>query len=163
MTGEGRRQFSLSLFDDKGQIFDRHAVAHDVTPKGLRIESQAELEKGQFVRFALSLDDAGGELKGRARVAWREKTALSCWAGVEFVGMSWRGKRRIRRAVTPARGGVDWSALADKLAVALLLLSATAIGWRMLASPEWRSVLPGLIPAAIAALAMGWALKQLLS
>lgn len=152
-------EFPLSLLDDKGELLDRHAVAHDVSEKGFKIESMAELKTGQFVRFGLSLD-VEGEIKGRARIVWSERTDLSYWAGGQFLGMSWRDRRRVRRMTNPSE--VDWNLLADKLIVALSLLLATIVGWRLLSSPLWRQVLGGLLPEALAALAMGWALRELL-
>ncbi|HEX4047946.1 MAG TPA: PilZ domain-containing protein [Elusimicrobiota bacterium] len=166
MSGEERRrsarilsEFPLSLLDDKGELLDRHAVAHDVSDKGFKIESRAELKIGQSVRFSLSLD-ADGDIKGRARVVWCERTDLSYWAGAQFLKMSWADRRRVRRVTSPS--DVDWNVLADKAIVALSVLLATLVGWRLLSSRMWRGVLGGLAPTAVAALALGWALIQLL-
>jgi hypothetical protein len=166
VSGEERRrsarilsEFPLSLLDDKGELLDRHAVAHDVSDKGFKIESRAELKIGQSVRFSLSLD-ADGDIKGRARVVWCERTDLSYWAGAQFLKMSWADRRRVRRVTSPS--DVDWNVLADKAIVALSVLLATLVGWRLLSSRMWRGVLGGLAPTAVAALALGWALIQLL-
>ena len=40
-------EFPLTLLDDKGEGLDPHAVAHDVSDKGFKIESRAELKPGQ--------------------------------------------------------------------------------------------------------------------
>jgi hypothetical protein len=152
-------EFPLSLLDDKGEILDRHAVAHDVSDKGFKIETMAELKTGQFVRFGLSLD-ADGDIKGRARIVWCERTDLSYWAGGQFLSMSWRDRRRVRRITSPS--DVDWNLLADKAIWALSILLVTIVGWKLLQSPLWREVLGGLAPTALAALAMGWALRELL-
>lgn len=152
-------EFPLTLLDDKGEVLDQHAVAHDVSDKGFKIESRAELKKGQFVRFALSLD-ADGDIKGRGRIVWSERTDLSYWAGAQFMKISWSDRRRVRRITDPS--SMDWNALADKTILALSLLLATIVGWRLLSSNLWREIIGGLIPTALAAFAMGWALKELL-
>ena len=152
-------EFPLTLHDEKGEILDQHAVAHDVSDKGFKIESRTELNTGQSVRFALSLD-AEGDIKGRARIVWSKRTDLSYWAGGQFVKMSWRDRRRVRRVTSPS--DVDWNALADKLILMLSVLLATIVGFRLMSSSLWRGVLGGMIPALFAALAMGWALNVLL-
>ena len=165
MSGKDRRavrilsEFPLTLLGDDGETLDSHATAHDVSDKGFKIESRAELKPGQFVRFALSLD-VDGSIKGRARIVWSERTDLSYWAGGEFLKMSARDRRRVRRITSPS--DVDWNALADKAIFALSLLLATAIAWSLLSSALWRGIIGGLIPTALAALAMGWALRVLL-
>jgi hypothetical protein len=152
-------EFPLTLLDDKGEVLDPHAVAHDVSDKGMKIECRADLGKGQFVRFSLSLD-ADGDVKGRARIVWCERTDLSYWAGAQFLKMSWSDRRRVRRVTSPSQ--VDWNALADKAILALSILLVTTIGWRLLSSALWRGIIGDLIPTAIAAFAMGWALRTLL-
>jgi hypothetical protein len=166
MSRENRRQsarilseFPLVLLDEKGAELDRHAVAHDISDKGFKIESRAELKPGQLIGFALSLD-ADGDVKGRARIVWGEGTELSSWAGAQFLKMSWRDRRRVRKITSPS--DYDWSELADKAIVAMSVALVTLIGWRMLSSALWREVLGRLVPAAAAALALGWALLVLL-
>jgi hypothetical protein len=152
-------EFPLTVLDDKGELLDKHAVAHDVSDKGFKIESRTELKPGQFVRFTLALD-ADGDVKGRARIVWSERTDLSYWAGGQFLDLSWRDRRRVRRITSPA--DIDWNAVADKLIVALGFLLVTIIGWRLLSSNLWRGVLGDLIPTAFAACALGWAVITLL-
>ena len=152
-------EFPLTLLNDAGEVIDQHAVAHDVSDKGFKIETRAELKLGQFVRFVLSLDSAG-DITGRARIAWSERTDLACWAGGQFLKMSWRDRRRVRGVVNPSR--VDWNELADKAILALSLLLVTLIGRSLLMSSLWRGILGDLLPTALAAFAMGWALRELL-
>jgi hypothetical protein len=152
-------EFPVVLLDDKGVVLDPHAVAHDVSDKGFKIETRAVLKSGQPVRFSLSLD-AEGDVKGRARIVWCEPTDLSFWGGVQFQRMSWSDKRRVRRITSPS--GMDWNALADKAILALSILLVTLVGWRLLSSSMWRGILGGLVPTGIAALALGWALVVLL-
>ena len=152
-------EFSLTLLNDAGETLDQRAVAHDVSDKGFKIESRANLKSGQVVRFALSLD-AEGEIRGRARIVWDERSGVHFWAGAQFLKMSWRDRRRIRRITNPS--GMDWNALADKAILALSILLATVIGWSLLSSALWRGVIGGMIPTALAAFAMGWALRELL-
>lgn len=152
-------EFPLVLSDDKGEVLDPHAIAHDVSDKGFKIECRADLKKGQTLRFALSLD-AEGAIKGLARIVWCERADLSYWAGAQLLKVSWAERRRLRRITSPS--DVDWNALADKTILALSLLLATVVGFRVLSSPLWRGVIGNLVPTAVAAFAMGWALKELL-
>ncbi|MFI5348391.1 MAG: PilZ domain-containing protein [Elusimicrobiota bacterium] len=164
--GEDRRrstrvltEFSVTLRDDAGSMLDQHAVAHDVSEKGCKIEARAELKPGQFVRFALALDE-NGDIRGRARIVWCERSDLSYWAGVEFLKLSWRERRRVRSLTNPSN--MDWDLLADKALFALAILATTAIGYRMLTNTAWRGVLADIVPSVLAAFALGWALIVLL-
>ncbi len=152
--------FSLMLFDEKGGELDSRALAHDVSDKGFKAETQVELRKGQTVRFRLGLL-GGVVVNGRAKVVWAHKEELAWWGGAEFVGLSWSDKRRIRRLTDPS--SVDWGVIADKAIVALSLLLVTSVSWIVLSSPMLRSVLEDVFPKAVAAVVMGVALRVLLS
>lgn len=152
-------EFPLTLSDDQGELLDPHAIAHDVSDKGFRIETHAELKKGQTLRFSLSLD-AEGAIKGRARVVWCERADITIWAGAQFLKVNWGDRRRLRRITSPS--DYNWDALADRTILSLSLLLAVLVGWRLLSSPLWRGVIGDLVPTAVAAFAMGWALKELL-
>lgn len=152
--------FSLVLSDLKGTDLDDRAMAHDVSDKGFKAETQAELKKGETYRFRLVLPE-GREVAGRARVAWAHKEDMAWWAGAEFVGLSWSEKRRIRRVTSPS--DVDWDVIAGKLVVALSLLLVTSVAWIVMNSPVWRSVLSDIAPKILAAVVMGAALKILFS
>ena len=151
-------EFRLSLLDEGGAALDAGALARDVSEAGFKIESRADLAPGQLVEFVLSLD--GGAVRGRARIAWSERTDASCWAGATLVKMSWRDRRRVRRATRPST--VDWDGIADKAIVALSVLLATLVGWSVFSSALWRGIVLRLLPTAFAALVMGWALRELL-
>jgi hypothetical protein len=151
--------FSLMLQDDVGVILDDRAFAHDVSGKGFKAETQAELKKDQMLRFSLAI--RGEELQGRGRVVWVTKTDMSFWVGVQFSGMSWADQRKIRRVTSP--GDVEWGQLADKAIVALLLLLGATVSWVVTTNPIWRQVVPSLLPKAAAAVVMGLALRVMLS
>ncbi len=127
--------FPLILLDDDGAPLDARATAHDLSERGFKIESCAELKPGAFFRFSLSLD-AGEQIEGRARVVWSEKTELSFWAGGEFLGMAAGDRRRVRRATSPS--GVDWDALADKAILVLSVLLALVVGRILLSATSLR-------------------------
>jgi len=152
-------EFPLTLSDEQGQVLDPHAIAHDVSDKGFKIETHAELSKGQLLRFALALD-AEGDIKGRARIVWAERADISYWAGAQFLKVSWADRRRLGRITRPS--DYDWDALADRTIFSLSLLLAVIVGYRALSSTLWRGIIGDLIPTAVAAFAMGWALKELL-
>jgi hypothetical protein len=152
--------FSLRLFDEKGGDLDSRALAHDVSDKGFKAETQAELKKGQTIRFRLGLLD-GHEVTGRALIVWAHHEELAWWAGAQFVGLSWSEKRRIRKVTSPS--DVDWGVIADKAIVALSLLLVTSVAWIVLTSPTMRVVMEDIFPKAVAAVVMGLALRALLS
>lgn len=150
--------FSLILIDEKGSSLDDRAIAHDVSEKGFKAETQAELKQGQIVRYRLAL--SGQDLSGRARIVWCHRTDLSFWAGAQFLGLSWAHRRLIRRITSPS--DVDWGVIGDKAITALSILVGTTLAWAALSNPVWRAVLPSLFPKAVAAVVMGFALRELL-
>ncbi len=152
-------EYPLVLLDASGKVLDDRALAHDLSDHGFKSESQAKLERGQAVRFRLSLD-AAGEISARGRVAWTQNLAMAEWAGVEFSGLSWGERRILRRVTRPA--AADWSVVAGKAAAALFWIIGTALAARVLSSPRWRGFALSLLPAVVAALAMGAALLVLL-
>lgn len=152
--------FSLILLDEKGGELDGRALAHDVSDRGFKAETQAELAKGQTVRFRLTVHE-GREIRGRAKIVWSHREELAWWAGAQFVGLSWGDRRLLRRVTSPS--DVDWNGIADRAIVALSLLLAVMVAWSALSSPVWRGVLEDIFPKAVAAVVMGFALKALLS
>ncbi|MDE2491612.1 MAG: PilZ domain-containing protein [Elusimicrobia bacterium] len=152
-------EFPLVLSDETGRLLDDNALAHDLSDKGFRVETQTDLSRGQVLRFRLSLDEHG-VAEGRAVVVWSENSELSKWAGVKFQKLSWGDRRRVRRVLRPP--SVDWNLIADKALLALVLVAATAAIWKGMTDPVWRRVLPGLVPKAFAAVAAGWALREML-
>lgn len=166
MGGDGLRQplpilseFPVALLDDRGAALDMHAIAHQLSEEGFQAEAVSELREGQVVRYRLSLDTDGG-ISGFARVVWCERTDISYRAALRFLKLTMREKRRVRRVMNPS--ALDWSVIADKAIVALSLLIVTVLLWSALRRPLWRGIIAHLIPRALAALAMGWALLALL-
>lgn len=151
--------YPLALFGPDGATLDDRALAHDVSEKGFKAETQASLEPGGRVSFALALE-AGEPLRGTARVAWVQTTQFSTWAGAEFLGLTRAERRRVRRALHP--GSFDWDAVLGEAALALALILGTLAAGAALRSPFWREILGALFPKAVAAAALGWALLALL-
>lgn len=151
-------QFSVVLSDEAGATLDDRAVAHDVSDKGFKAETQADLKVGQDARFRLEL--AGEELRGLGRVVWVQRTDMAVWAGVQFRGLSWADRRRVRRVTSPS--DIEWGAIADKAITALLILLFTVIGWSVAENRVWREILPGLLPNALVAVVAGLALREVL-
>lgn len=150
--------FSLVLTGADGSSLDDRALAHDVSDKGFKAETQAPLAQDQIVRFKLAL--GGEDLVGRARIVWIQKTDMAVWAGAQFVDLSWADRRRIRKITSPS--DVDWGAIGDRAITALSLVLGTVLAWTALTNPVWRDVLPGLFPKALAAIVAGLALIELL-
>jgi hypothetical protein len=151
--------FSLVILSDIGEILDDNALAHDLSTSGFKMETLARLKTGQVVRYRLRLD-AGGDLRGQARVAWVEESDLSQWAGASFLRLSWADRRRVVKVTRPNQ--VDWNAIADRAIFALSVFLVTLLTWNFLSNPTWRTVLALMMPKIFAAVAMGLALRALL-
>jgi|GEM_PF-1891177 len=152
--------FSLVLMDERGTVIDEHAIAHDLSAKGFRAELHGDVVEKQPVRFQLSLD-GGVEFKGRARIAWVQRTDFSIWAGAEFVGLTWAEKRMLKAASSGP--SANWMLVATRLLLGTLWIGgglAFAIGVR---SNFWRPQMVSLAPKALAAVALGWGLLELLT
>lgn len=167
MSGDERREgarfiteLSVSLHPSKGgEAIDDRATAHDVSVKGFKVETQAQLTENMMLAFTLDLR-AGETASGKGRVVWCNRETFACWAGVEIVSMSWGDRRRLKKLVAP--DGVDWERLTElclKLAMALVVLAAAH---RILLSGHLRELFGRLAPKMIALLVMGWALVNLL-
>lgn len=152
-------EFYVVLQDDKGGLIDDHALAHDVSDKGFKVETNGVVEKGQNLRFRLHLC-AGKEVSGRGRVVWIDRTGLALWGGVEFRALPWADRRRLRRLTRPAN--VKWPVIIDNAFFAAFWSTTSVALWIVLTSPALRGVMIDLAPKAFAALAMGWSLRELL-
>ncbi|HAZ08089.1 MAG TPA: hypothetical protein DCZ01_06110 [Elusimicrobia bacterium] len=152
-------EFYVVLQDDKGGLIDDHALAHDVSDKGFKVETNGVLEKGQDLRFRLHLFERQ-EILGRGRVVWVDRTGLALWGGVEFRSLPGADRRRLRRLTRPSN--VKWPVIIDKAFIAAFWATASVVLWIGLMSPVLRGVMLDLAPKALAAVAMGWSLKELL-
>jgi hypothetical protein len=141
-----------------GATIDDRATAHDVSLKGFKVETQAQLaEKGE-IAFTLLLPE-GARVEGTGRVVWTSKESWATWAGIEFVKLSWSDKRKLSVLLEP--GSVDWSRIgssASKLVFCVVVVSAAH---RLLYSPSARGVLVELTPKIVALVLMGWACLNL--
>lgn len=167
MSGEERRdgarlitELGVVLRPSKGgEPLDDRATAHDVSIKGFKLETQAQLTENMMLAFTLELP-MGESAAGKGRVVWANRDTFATWAGVEIVSMSWGDKRRLKRMVSP--DGVDWDRLASlcvKLAMALTVIAAAH---RIILSGQLRELFASLAPKIIALFVMGWALVGLL-
>ena len=150
--------FSLVLTDADGEIVDERAIAHDLSEKGFKLETQAALKKDQTVGYRLELS-AGGEIKGHARIVWVQRTDLSNWGGAEFTRLTRDARKRVRREISPS--DVDWGVIADKALVALVLILAVSVIGAGLNDFAWRRTTFEVFPQAVAIVAMGWSLLEL--
>ena len=153
-------EFYVVLQDDKGGLIDDHALAHDVSDKGFKVETNGVVEKGQDLRFRLHIVE-GKEIFGRGRVVWVDRTGLALLGGVEFRSLPGADRRRLRRLTRPSN--VKWSVIIDKAFVAVFWATASVALWIGLTRPVLRGVILDLLPKVFAVLAMGWSLKELLS
>ncbi|MBI4060512.1 MAG: PilZ domain-containing protein [Elusimicrobia bacterium] len=167
MSGAERRTGARFLADfgvvlsalKGGAPIDERAIAHDVSLKGFKVETQAALARGEVVAFALELP-SGGRAAGKGRVVWSSREPLATWAGVEIVSMSWGDKLRLNGLLRP--DSVDWARLRSLCVTLIAALTLIAAARRIIGDAALRGALPTLVPKIIALLAMGWALAGLL-
>jgi hypothetical protein len=143
-----------------GRELDSVATAHDVSVKGFKVETSADLKSGQEVAFRLELP-AGAAVKGLARVVWTKREPYALWAGVEYSRITWSDKRRLSALVSPPT--VDWERLLDtavRAASAIVVLAALQrVAFHR---PDVRETLIALSPKILAAFVAAWALLALL-
>jgi hypothetical protein len=150
---------SVMLFPaDGGKPIDDRATAHDVSMKGFKLETEAQLEPNTIVTFTLSLPQ-GASATGKGKIVWSNRESFATWSGVEIVSMPWRDKRRLEGMLNPAR--VDWSNLTDVSFKLVMVLVVVVAASRILHSGQLREVLSQLMPKIIALIVMGWALLNL--
>jgi hypothetical protein len=151
---------SARLWSPAGEELDLIATAHELSVKGFKVETRAELKGGQFVAFSLDMPD-GVPLKGRARVAWAKGEAYAHWAGLSFQDLSWKDRRRIGRLLDPDT--TDWERIASSAGQAAMTIVVTLAAYRILFERyEVRRTLAEIAPQAAAALLAAWALLNLL-
>ncbi|MCR4295695.1 MAG: PilZ domain-containing protein [Elusimicrobia bacterium] len=167
MSGDERRtgarlltELSVVLRPSKGgEPIDDRAVAHDVSIKGFKVETQAQLADNMLVSFTLELPK-GETAAGKGRVVWTNRETFACWAGVEILSMPWSDKRRLGRLLDP--DSVDWDRLTSLSVTLVMALTMVAVAHRVLTSGRMRELAVTLAPKIIALLVMGWALAGLL-
>jgi len=152
--------FTLVLMDEAAKMLDLHATAHDLSEKGFRIETQANVVPGQIVQYRV-VAFGGRELRGRARIVWAQRTDLALWAGAEFQDLSWAERRMLRRATSPPTA--DWLVISMQALLAVIWIGLMLGAWFGLRSPFWRPQLLELFPKGVAAVALGWSLRELLT
>lgn len=163
MSGEDRRDGVRWLTDlsvvlrpeQGGPPIDDRATAHDVSMKGFRLESQAQIEVDTVLSFSLDLQ-RGARAAGKGRVVWSKRETYATWAGVEITEMAWGDRRRLKRMIYP--DDVDWTRLSQlclKFVMAITVLAATH---RVMTSPELRKLLIVMSPKIVALLLVGWAI-----
>lgn len=162
MSGEERRggarflsEFSVELRPAKGgELIDDRAIAHDISVKGFKVETQAVLEKGAEVSFALELP-GGARAVGRGRVVWSARETFATWAGIKILAMSWRDKRRLSLVLYPDT--VDWERLSSSGFKFVMAMTVIIAAHRILTNAHLRAVFVELLPKIVALTVMGWA------
>lgn len=142
-----------------GEVLDDRATAHDISPKGFKVEMACDLPAGTMIVFHLELGQ--GEIaKGKGKVVWSNREQFATWAGVEILSMGWADKRKLNALLNPDQ--VDWGRLGDLCLKAVIALTVVSAAHRLIYSPMARGVLSRMTPKIIALLVMGWALINLL-
>lgn len=159
-TERSLTELPIALQDEKGVVLDDHAVAHDVSAKGFRLETHVDLAPGQVIRYRLALA-ADRDLRGSAKVVWSQRTDFGLWAGAEFSSLSWSDKRLLRRVLKPRTA--DWVLITMKVFLATFWISVILAFWYGVRSPFWRPQIFWLAPKAVAGVILGWSLRELLT
>ena len=153
-------EFSVALRPAQGgALIDGRATAHDLSVKGFKVETQAQLPENTLVSFSLELS-GGASVAGKGRIVWSKRETLATWAGLEIVSISWGDKWRLNRLLHP--NTLDWARLSHLFATLVMALTVLAAARRVLYSAPLRGLLILLAPKIIALLIMGWALAGLL-
>ena len=142
-----------------GEPIDDRATAHDVSVKGFKVETQAQLAENTIIAFTLELP-MGEIANGKGRVVWSNRETFATWAGVEITSMPWGDKRRLKRVMHP--DAVDWERLTNITIRLIMALTVVVAAHRIIQSQQLRSLLSTLMPKIIALLVMGWALTGML-
>jgi hypothetical protein len=152
-------ELSVVLRPSKGgPPIDDRATAHDVSVKGFKVETQAQLPENTQLSFTLELP-MGEHASGKGRVVWSNRETFATWAGVQITAMSWGDKRRLNQLTDPDR--TDWANLFNlcfKLAMAITVIVAAH---RIILSGQLRGLVASLAPKIVALFVMGWALVGL--
>jgi hypothetical protein len=142
-----------------GPPIDDRATAHDVSIKGFKVESQAQLAEGAMVSFSLDLP-MGECVSGTGRIVWSNRETFATWAGVEIVSMPWSDKRRLNKLLNPDT--VNWERISNLLVTLVMVLTVLAAAHRIIYSAQLRGLVEALAPKIVALFVMGWALVGLL-
>ncbi len=167
MSGDERRtgarfftELSVVLAPSKGGApIDDRATAHDVSLKGFKVETQAQLAQNTLVSFSLELPE-GAHAAGKGRVVWSNRETFATWAGVEIVSMKWSDKRRLSQYLNP--DNVDWTRLSSLSTTLVMVIIVVIAAHRIIVSAQLRSLLATLAPKILALFVMGWALVGML-
>ena len=149
-------ELSVVLRPSKGgPPIDDRATAHDVSTKGFKVETQAQLPENSLISFTLELS-MGETATGKGRIVWSNRETFATWAGVEIVSMSWSDKRRLAQLLNPDT--TDWGRLTNVCIKLVMIVTVIIAAHRILLSGQLRGLLATLMPKIVALLVMGWAL-----
>lgn len=166
MSAEDRRDgvrfltdLSVVLRPEKGgPPLDERAMAHDVSMKGFRLESQAQIEVDSVLSFTLDLQ-RGARASGKGRVVWSKRETFATWAGVEIIEMPWGDRRRLKQLIHP--DDVDWTSFSQLCVKFIMAITVVAAAHRLATSPELRKFLWMMSPKILALFLLGWAISNL--
>lgn len=166
MSSDDRRQgarfitdLSVTIRGAKGAVLDDRATAHDVSTKGFKLETQAELRKDEELAFTLELP-GGKKAHGKGLVVWAKRETFATWAGIKIGGMSWSDKRRLSQMLDPDRA--DWTRIAELALKAGFVIVLAAALQNIALRPGAFTSMAELMPKFAAVLLMAWAMLGLL-
>ena len=142
-----------------GVTIDDRASAHDTSNKGFKVETQAELIENETIFFTLELPSEE-IISGEGRVIWSRREPLAFWAGIQFVKLTWKERRRLSRFLY--RDTIDWARLLSLSVRLVSLLTVITVAQGVLYNTLWRNVFAAIVLKVIALLLMGWSLAGLL-
>lgn len=166
MSGEDRREGARLITEISvvlrpsmgGEAIDDRATAHDVSIRGFKVETQAQLAQNMMLSFTFEMPK-GETASGKGRVVWANRETFATWGGVEIVDMPWSDKRRLGKLLNP--DSTDWERLANLCIKLAMIVTVLAAAHRVLLSGHLRGLAATLAPKIVALLVMGWALTGL--
>lgn len=106
---EERRSKSapLVLLEKKREPVNEGLVLRDVSAGGLAFETNLDLQKGDSIRFAVHIPQAGW-VEGDGTICWCRPVGPNTLCGAEIELMGWSDMKRLGRWLSPRMGLVKY-------------------------------------------------------
>ncbi|MBI3549366.1 MAG: hypothetical protein HY078_10035 [Elusimicrobia bacterium] len=98
------RALKLTIFGMDMSLLDETTNLSDVSRKGMKFETVANIKPGDYFRFKLEVPDYGFvDGKGRARWSQVGASGVTYVIGAEITSMGWGASRALKRFLEPGR------------------------------------------------------------
>ena len=150
---------SVIVRSAKGASLDDRAIAHDVSVKGFKLETQVDLKQDETIQFTLELPEGHNAL-GAGRVVWAKRETFATWAGIKVTKMAWADKRRLAKMLDPDQ--VNWARIGDLALKAAFLIVLAMAAQKIAFRPKAFAGMAELLPKFAAVILMAWAFLGLI-